>query len=412
MAGTTSAVLLGSLVADAAALPTHWIYAKDALRAALQAAPVFGPVKSTWHPLKSTGELSMYGEGGLVLAASLAAAKAWAPADYRDRFMAAFGPGGTYVGYVDGATKSTVFNVMKLGVDNAAALRPGPGVSPAVMKAAYPVLGPAGKGAPSEAAAADAGEAKAREAAAAATGGAALDDATLAWARAHAAAQWRIANAPAGAADDQSNAFGKLPLAAAFAAGTPGFAATLEGVVRATQNHDDAVAWMLPAARMVEAAVSAGAAGSPRAAVDAGLAALDAAAAAGDAKAATIAGKLREAVALAEAEAAAPPADVLDACWAAGSRFGNSCPLPSTLPLVVYALLRRGDGVAYADAVRDAIACGGETAARAALVGGVLAALGRAPPAEWVAQLAPGVRSRLDALAPGVEAARAAAVVA
>lgn len=377
-AARVEAALLGAIVADAAALSTHWIYAAPELQAALAAHPAFGPVVSRWHPQRAPGSGTLYGEHAMVLARSLAERGGLAVPAYRKAFLEAFGAGGSYVGYVDKATKHTVFNLLKLAADNEAALAPGaPGVDRGAAMKLFPLLGGLAEGAADEAAAGEAAAAKLREVA-----GDAATEPTLAWARGAGAAQWRMAHTPAGAKDDQSNALGKLVPAAAFYAGKPEFAAQVEAAIRATQDHDAAVAWLLPAARMVEAAVT-GAAGDAKAAVEAGIAAC----AAGSPQRA----RLEEAVAAAGTEGDA---------WAAGQRFGNSCPAASTVPLAAWAMLRGAQGAAgaqaaYEAAVKLTIASGGENAARACLVGGVMGALAGGVPDAWLQQVEPKLRASL-----------------
>jgi len=112
---------MGALVADAAALGTHWIYDKDRVREVGGAQPEFvepdlenyrGGVGYFAHRGKSVGDPTHYGAQLMVCLESLGATGGVLdPDDYERRFVENFGPGGGWVGYIDYATRETLRNV-------------------------------------------------------------------------------------------------------------------------------------------------------------------------------------------------------------------------------------------------------------------------------------------------------------
>jgi len=122
------ATLMGVVVADAAALALHWLYDGERLAAIAQQGDVVflepdaelfkkasGAYSGFYHPGKTAGDLSHYGNYAKIALASLSATGAPDPADFRDRFAAHFGPGGNYRGYIDHATKGTLANIAAAG---------------------------------------------------------------------------------------------------------------------------------------------------------------------------------------------------------------------------------------------------------------------------------------------------------
>ncbi|WP_339951263.1 ADP-ribosylglycohydrolase family protein [uncultured Albimonas sp.] len=112
------AALLGALVADAAALGLHWLY-DPARIAALEGPLVFrapdpadfeGAAGVFVHPGKRAGELSHYG-AALRTAMQAVGARGVDLSEAQDRFAAAFGAGGWWVGYIDKPTRGTLANL-------------------------------------------------------------------------------------------------------------------------------------------------------------------------------------------------------------------------------------------------------------------------------------------------------------
>ena len=111
-------LIVGALVADAAALGTHWIY--DKTRIAEVGEPFREPDVHDYRDRagyfaakgKRAGDMSHYGKQLMVALESLAATGGVAdPDDYEKRYVKAFGPGGSWVGYIDYATRETLWNI-------------------------------------------------------------------------------------------------------------------------------------------------------------------------------------------------------------------------------------------------------------------------------------------------------------
>jgi len=115
-----SSLVIGGLVADAAALGLHWIYDPARIAEVGGEAPEFlEPDRAAYkgvpayfaHPGKTAGDLTHYGQQLMVALESLAATGGELdPSDYEQRFIAHFGPGGAWVGYIDYATRETLRN--------------------------------------------------------------------------------------------------------------------------------------------------------------------------------------------------------------------------------------------------------------------------------------------------------------
>lgn len=113
-------MILGALVADAAALGLHWIYDQEHIAKVAPDTPEFkdpdprnfeGVPAYYAHPTKTSGDLSQYGEQVMVMLRTLAKDDGqFNAADFADQFRAHFGYGGAYVGYIDHATGGTLNN--------------------------------------------------------------------------------------------------------------------------------------------------------------------------------------------------------------------------------------------------------------------------------------------------------------
>lgn len=107
-------MMLGALVADAAALGLHWIYDQDHIAKVAPQDPAFvAPDAANYknvpayfaHAQRSLGQQSQYGEQLIVMQNALAAnGGTYDPATYIAQFQTHFGYGGAYVGYIDHAT--------------------------------------------------------------------------------------------------------------------------------------------------------------------------------------------------------------------------------------------------------------------------------------------------------------------
>ena len=112
----TLAFLLGSYIADAATLGLHWIYDTDVIKERVRVSggsPVFlPPTEDHYHGMKTVGDMTQYGESTRVLHQSLLRTGGKLDIeDYQKGFVANFGPGGSYVGYIDKPTKITLQNL-------------------------------------------------------------------------------------------------------------------------------------------------------------------------------------------------------------------------------------------------------------------------------------------------------------
>lgn len=114
-------MVLGALTGDAASLGLHWIYDQPRIAELGGQTPEFrattaqdfdGVPSYFAHPLKRPGDLTQYGEQVMVLLRALAASGgAYDQTAFNAAFTAHFGYGGTYVGYIDHATRGTLDNL-------------------------------------------------------------------------------------------------------------------------------------------------------------------------------------------------------------------------------------------------------------------------------------------------------------
>ena len=113
--------LIGAYVADAAALGFHWLYDPDRIAELAAGNPAFRPpdpvdfegFKGVFvHPGKVSGDLSQYGAQLRVAVQSMVATGSkFDIGDFQDRFANVFGPGGSWNGYIDKATRWTLANL-------------------------------------------------------------------------------------------------------------------------------------------------------------------------------------------------------------------------------------------------------------------------------------------------------------
>ncbi len=115
-------IVLGALVADAATMGLHWLYEPERLASiAGKTDPIFLAADRQYfegakgyfaHEGKRAGEASQYG-AVLALAMESLVASEGVPdiADYQRRYLAFFGPGGAWKGYIDRPTRGTLANL-------------------------------------------------------------------------------------------------------------------------------------------------------------------------------------------------------------------------------------------------------------------------------------------------------------
>jgi hypothetical protein len=116
-----TAALMGALIADAAALGLHWLYDVDRIAAvADQSQAAFTPIDAAHfkeakgyfaHGARRDGMLSQYGETLALAMRNLNDQGGFDVAAYQDSYVAHFGPGGGYVGYIDRPTRGTLDNI-------------------------------------------------------------------------------------------------------------------------------------------------------------------------------------------------------------------------------------------------------------------------------------------------------------
>ena len=118
IADSRFAMLVGALVADAAALGWHWLYEPGHVQAVAGDKPEFyspdsahyADVKGYFaHAGKSVGALSQYGETLRVAVQSIVHNKGQlVVSDFQQHYRDCFGPGGRYQGYIDRPTRGTL----------------------------------------------------------------------------------------------------------------------------------------------------------------------------------------------------------------------------------------------------------------------------------------------------------------
>lgn len=114
------AALIGAYVADAAAMGLHWLYDADRVAALADGGLMFRePDPSDFngfkgvfvHHGKHSGDQSQYGAQLRVAVQSVSASGGFDLTDFQNRFAATFSAGGSWVGYMDKATKGTLTNL-------------------------------------------------------------------------------------------------------------------------------------------------------------------------------------------------------------------------------------------------------------------------------------------------------------
>jgi hypothetical protein len=121
-----SDAISGVLVADAAAMGLHWLYDQEHIKLVECTGDVLfrQPDHAVYqgqrgffaHPGKLAGELSHYGESARLLA-QLVESQAYDTHAHQQRFMATFGPCGSYRGYADRPTKALIARIIQDGED-------------------------------------------------------------------------------------------------------------------------------------------------------------------------------------------------------------------------------------------------------------------------------------------------------
>lgn len=118
------AAIFGALIGDSASLGLHWLYDPDRIaKIAAEKGLVFlSPDVENYtntkgffaHANKKRGDSSGYGELCLLLLQHIAKHGQFKQIDYQTEYCAHFGPGGTYVGYIDSPTRQTLQKLLSL----------------------------------------------------------------------------------------------------------------------------------------------------------------------------------------------------------------------------------------------------------------------------------------------------------
>ncbi len=102
-----ASILLVSLIGDALALGPHWIYDQAEILSKLGRVTSYHAPLTTYHPGKSAGDFTHYGDQTLVLLRSVAEAGGFDAEQFAARWRA-FWEDPANVSYRDGATRQTL----------------------------------------------------------------------------------------------------------------------------------------------------------------------------------------------------------------------------------------------------------------------------------------------------------------
>jgi len=120
------AAVVGAAVADAASMPTHWVYDMAKLRQLLATesdAAFFSQPQSEFYTY-AHGRSSPYGEQTAALLQSLAETRGWSAEAYAARTFDAFGPAFRAAGgYLDGSLKGFIRNAVRPALSRAPSRR-------------------------------------------------------------------------------------------------------------------------------------------------------------------------------------------------------------------------------------------------------------------------------------------------
>jgi hypothetical protein len=117
-----SAALLGALVADAASMGLHWLYDPQRIAevTAQTGAIAFCPNKAEHfdgakgyyaHAARHDGQFTQYGEAAYLAAKTIADKGTFDVSKHQQEFVAHFGAGGAFNGYIDRPTRGTLENI-------------------------------------------------------------------------------------------------------------------------------------------------------------------------------------------------------------------------------------------------------------------------------------------------------------
>eukprot|EP01006_Ploeotia_vitrea_P034931 TRINITY_DN65818_c5_g2_i1.p1 TRINITY_DN65818_c5_g2~~TRINITY_DN65818_c5_g2_i1.p1 ORF type:complete len:429 (+),score=249.61 TRINITY_DN65818_c5_g2_i1:180-1466(+) len=361
-----AAAVVGGLVADAAGIGVHWIYSeKNAVQSRFGDRPEFVKVDSSRfdvekdflaHDGKPAGEFTHNGECALLTLRSLVKAEgAFNASQHASDFNKFFGPGGQYVGYVDGAMRGVLLNIASR-LSGCGLLPPKPDDLP---KDSYLAVQTKVGALAKRYGAGDEAEFRAKvEKVVRATHD---DDATAAFAQLTVDRWLAQQKEPVGADDNQMNSLTAVVPAIALFAGRDDFEERLEQVVRFLANNDEAVAYVLTLGRILEEVILHGTDPSVATSKVVDALAEDEAKLKANEYYGEVVDKIRLGIKTAD------KADVVDATY----DFGRSCLLRFGVPSIVHSLYTTST---FEEAVRQHLLAGGDSVSRAGFAGALFAA--------------------------------------
>jgi ADP-ribosylglycohydrolase len=111
-------MVLASFAADSLALGVHWIYDTEKIKQSFGRVDTLRkPLPDSYHPSKTKGDFTHYGDQTFVLLQSIAARRGFVLSEFSKRWQDLFK---TYRGYFDQATKNTIQNLAQgQGIEDA-----------------------------------------------------------------------------------------------------------------------------------------------------------------------------------------------------------------------------------------------------------------------------------------------------
>ncbi len=108
-------VLLGAFLGDAFALGAHWIYDIEKIKSNFgNIDKIVNPLKDTYHQGKVKGDFTHYGDQMLILMDYLGKSKEYIQKDYRNYWLEEMKD---FKGYMDHASKDSIFNLKDLDIE-------------------------------------------------------------------------------------------------------------------------------------------------------------------------------------------------------------------------------------------------------------------------------------------------------
>lgn len=358
--------ILGAAVADAASLGFHWLYDQSRIRDLEPENPEFRQPDNTdyadtagyfAHASKTIGDFSQYGEQHNTMLRALNANQGtYNKEKYESAFIECFGYGGSYSGYIDHPTRDTLNNITiaETSALTRASSIPFDGTDELKRKLITKILGNAKQFS------GDVLKQKVEESIRTTD-----DNDQLVEHACRMLDEWNSVNSFHGSDDTQLPALSKLPALVAAYAQQENLLSVVESAVRVTNNNDNAVAFGLASANMIEAAITTG---DPEFSIDAGK------------QAASDTTRQLIEQALASLDKSTPQVT---------SDWGMACQLKIGFPSAVHNIAKAGS---FDKAIRENIYAGGDSCGRSILIGAVLGACygintERGIPLQWINKL-------------------------